>query len=758
MAGKGSPRPSPIDLGSVADSISNSPQGKADATGFPSSGILSAEDLKSSLGEALAGGPDVYGTNGGDKGLGIDPTTVFPSSGIIGADELAKSIPMGKQAIASMPEPAIAAHLDTTNLSAPEKLALLKQLKSSNATSDVNGISLASMTPIERKNLYNSLLNQNTIPDWAKGTPLEDINNFGANLGGMKPATNSLDAGVQGWGNSADGFWRDEGTALVSTISDIAHGKVRSLDDLINTYSAHRDLSREAYKNTQNNFPLSSFAGEIAGGLSLPNPVKGMTVAEQLLPSTETLMPRLRASGKVGLAYGAIFGSGASEADLTKGEFLPFFKDTATGMGLGAIAAMSAEATLGSISRAGRKSFLVGDEGKQAAAGVLATNTGSTRISGKMLDKLDRGDLKNLSSSISALEEENVINLRPYSITDPSPKTFGTGVMKNVREQWNDVTSFYLNGKPIDYGEVQSRLGSVISDRSQQLDDLLLTAQKAKGGSYSLLDIVGTPEKAKSMQRFVQFVANTAEKSENFNTAQQAESLAEIMSDPKASTWDLPMIRQLRQYVGMASKFGNDTDMARISPSITTSRGLYNSVDSFLRKEVGVNSPENLAQFKFLNKRLSDLLLGQDLTDLGELAANEVKINNPAYYKALSSNNSAGVPGLLNAFTQSQPGNIMSSGIRALGNAAVPFARVGASVANQPQLTSMWATKIFQSMQGGKLKSNNDKQLALHYIEVNGKLTPKEKFVQQQKVKTEGTFDLSNIPENIRNKAIDQPR
>ena len=96
---------------------------------------------------------------------------------------------------------------------------------------------------------------------------------------------------------------------------------------LIQRYRRERDANRAPLADATEAHPLAKAVGEIGGGLLLPGPGKA--------PPMATIASRARTFGKYGATTGGAIGAGASEADLTKGEVLPFLADTAKGLAAG---------------------------------------------------------------------------------------------------------------------------------------------------------------------------------------------------------------------------------------------------------------------------------------------------------------------------------------------------------------------------------------------------------------------------------------
>jgi len=96
---------------------------------------------------------------------------------------------------------------------------------------------------------------------------------------------------------------------------------------LIQRYRRERDANRAPLAAATEAHPVAKAAGEIGAGMLLPGPGKA--------PPLATVASRAKTFGKYGAATGGAIGAGASEADLTKGEVLPFLADAAKGLAAG---------------------------------------------------------------------------------------------------------------------------------------------------------------------------------------------------------------------------------------------------------------------------------------------------------------------------------------------------------------------------------------------------------------------------------------
>lgn len=162
--------------------------------------------------------------------------------------------------------------------------------------------------------------------NYKKPPPTEEERKLlGASTSQLEPT--KTESFVRGLAQGGSLGFADELTGALGAVSDVAGDKYQ-LADLLERYKAQRDESREAYKKAEEANPLTSIAGNIAGG------------------AATALIPGL---GQANLAnaikIGAATGLGASEGD-TLGEQV---KSAGLGAGLGT-AAYGAGKTLGALS------------------------------------------------------------------------------------------------------------------------------------------------------------------------------------------------------------------------------------------------------------------------------------------------------------------------------------------------------------------------------------------------------------------------
>ena len=142
-----------------------------------------------------------------------------------------------------------------------------------------------------------------TAPTWDETSEVE---------GEYTMADSAARGAVQGF---TLGF-ADEGAAAAEQVWESA--KILSTEGFKEGYQEKRDAIRQADYNAQQENPGSYLAGEVAGAIAVPIP--GAAAARTV-----------GAVAKQGAKLGAAYGAGASDADLTEGEYLEAATDTAIG-------------------------------------------------------------------------------------------------------------------------------------------------------------------------------------------------------------------------------------------------------------------------------------------------------------------------------------------------------------------------------------------------------------------------------------------
>lgn len=97
---------------------------------------------------------------------------------------------------------------------------------------------------------------------------------------------------------------------------------------LLDAYRRERDAAREEQRASRDSSPKLALAGEMAGAVLAPGP-KGQ--------AAKGVTARAAQMALQGAKVGGLYGAGASEADLTKGEIIPFLRDVGAGSALGGV-------------------------------------------------------------------------------------------------------------------------------------------------------------------------------------------------------------------------------------------------------------------------------------------------------------------------------------------------------------------------------------------------------------------------------------
>lgn len=123
-------------------------------------------------------------------------------------------------------------------------------------------------------------------------------------------ATRQGVASVLGFGQGITGGHLDEAVGAVRSVPELFGDR-----PLSEVYRGKRDEEREMHARARKDSPVSYGAGEVAGGIT----------------ASGTKVKSLVGAVKSGAGFGTAVGSGASEADLTRGEFGKYGKEVAGG-------------------------------------------------------------------------------------------------------------------------------------------------------------------------------------------------------------------------------------------------------------------------------------------------------------------------------------------------------------------------------------------------------------------------------------------
>lgn len=285
--------------------------------------------------------------------------------------------------------------------------------------------------------------------------------------------TGGLEATLRGVAEGAiAGFW-DEGAGLVGAAGETVTGLFDDEDEkmaFMDLYRKHRDESRAAQKQAQEQHPGKFTSGEILGtGASLLIPggaaakgtqllAKGGQALARKLPST---VSKIAGAGGKATAGGAAAGLGGSEADLTKGEFTEAAKDTATGAALGY--------------GLGTGSKLLGKGVKKAKEGLQDTAK-KLRLDKVGFSKLDKEGLKPEG------REEMAEFIAKHDLLKTTPEetlAAATKLRKEIGAKYDEFAEKYLDGEPIQIDPLRTARQMNNQLRKKATSDVETKTQKA---------------------------------------------------------------------------------------------------------------------------------------------------------------------------------------------------------------------------------------------------------------------------------------
>lgn len=213
----------------------------------------------------------------------------------------------------------------------------------------------------------------------------------------------ALGAGTLGAAKGATFGFDDEIGGITKALWDKhVTGKKEDFWDL---YSKVRDSIRQEHAAAEEQQPVASFAGEMAGGI-LPMALAPEAMLGKAAVKGASWLEKAKALGITGAKVGAVAGLGGSEADLTQGEVGQATKDTlggaASGAAIGGIAMPIVQKGVGSLYRGAKNiatSFPTVNENidiaKKAISGIdllgkqNETTAMSNRVAQGMADALE---------------------------------------------------------------------------------------------------------------------------------------------------------------------------------------------------------------------------------------------------------------------------------------------------------------------------------------------------------------------------------
>jgi cell division septum initiation protein DivIVA len=295
------------------------------------------------------------------------------------------------------------------------------------------------------------LYEDSEIPKWEDTEEVESI----------EPETRTGEALLSGFGSGATASFSDElggaiGAGLETAASYIPgtdayeskkldeqlreqgfSGDLQDKQNLLDRYKESRDYIRDYQKKLQEQHPIASGIGEVAGGLATAPLVPGGAA------KGAGTMAKVAAGAKQGLAGGAMYGAGASEAEVLEGDVAGLLTDTV---------------------EAGVGGALVG--GALPAAGGLIKGTGKLFPGTKTVSSsYQYGKEGKLLTSENVKEDIKKLSNKIYNGTRTRFKKYGKSKEEGLK--FADTVA-----KKIDAGEtLQEQLNEAIEARAAAVGD-----------------------------------------------------------------------------------------------------------------------------------------------------------------------------------------------------------------------------------------------------------------------------------------------
>lgn len=558
-----------------------------------------------------------------------------------------------------------------------------------------------------------------------------------------------------GFADEINGFFR--------ATEDLLSGKIPDGVTFGDRYRSYRDIKRKQSDIISRDNPIASFFGTLAGATALPAGKfrAGLKLGQTIAKGT-----------KVGTVYGALFGAGGSEADLTKGEYLPAVMDTSVSAAFGFLFGGIGGA-LKSLGRGGRRPFRQGSkgtfqntgkldgEGLEGAAAALATANRSGKLSSKYFEKADFETLSKMAKAAGRLDAEGIIDIRNFRI-DAGKSTEkvltgllnkklkkisqATGAGNQLRNKWNDFTSFFYRASPVDYEAALFKASLKIKSVGEQLDDLYVKTLSKSGkiGSKAddVIDIYGD-DISKKLIKEIEILKLSADTAKGAQSLQQALNLLK-----EGRRIDIHMARNLMELFGSASQFDRQFTSSK---SANLARSLWKKSRDYIKKEIRTSLPDRFDEFRNLNESMSELELGRNILRMGRKFKSGSGALDPGFTD--STITTEAVPGAASQFFSGVNAGTPSQAGKHIGDLLTPVARTAGFIGGRPKQLSIWASKIYSSFVGNRVTSMRDKQLHRVYIENNNKLTSVDKVKQLHNLNETGEIDLSIIPDDVREQA-----
>ena len=334
------------------------------------------------------------------------------------------------------------------------------------------------------------------------------------------------------------GFADEASASLGAALQKVA-GDPESYADVRRRYL---DEERAGYRGAQESNPKTYLAGQIGGGIA------STAITAPLLPAATTL----GGATASGAAYGALYGLGESEADLTKGEVGRAAADTAIGGALGGAlgaAGYGLAKGFGAIGRRVMDRWRGTPGGTTSAAGKAAGNVATNLDEPSMIG--GGQTIRTATEKANALQDEwsgmlgEKMRLRPSQITgDPALALAESKVSQfpqtMMRAQAEDAKRLSQSAKILDMyvdgiAKDPSRLGR--SDVGEQLtgavqrhiDDLVATRSRVAGELFGEVDQIAGRQRIVKMGETAQTIAGLIDEMRSpLSTGQSRAAIAEL--------------------------------------------------------------------------------------------------------------------------------------------------------------------------------------------------------------------------------------
>lgn len=533
-------------------------------------------------------------------------------------------------------------------------------------------------------------------------------------------------------------------------IQDAIDGKVGSVDDIIGSYKASRDISLSQRHNDQYKHPVASLFGQITGsianpaGFSLGTAMDATQLGASLIKSMPAFYKYVASPAAQGAFYGFLYGMGSNEADLTEGEFYPFLKHTAISMGMTIIGAVALQNLLGRVVSGGRKSFITGPGdapvlNKDAALSTIATAKGRGPSPAKNLFETAPEQVQSRAAdAMDSAIKYDIVEPRPWGMHSKSSSP------KKSPNSWGDFRDFFLNeSDTFNYDSARVKLSETQAKLGQQMDDILSGAQGST--THDLNNIWGEGY----LPKIKRGIGNMSLAAQNGDS--MAGRAAQHLDDLKFSTEagyvnNLKDLLDIRRYLSGAIKWDTGKEVTTGS-SQDALRGMYRQLNSYIDAQIKLKAPGDFTTWKALNKDMGGLETFDHALRAGSLAHKMDLAQAPGYQQSVAQQaNPAGA--LFGAIGKGgDAGSLFNAGLRTLLGPAgrIPSAGVMGSIGKPASLANT-ISKIMPSYTEGRVATSQDKQLGAFYIDNNGHLSPRDKMTQKHKLNTEGFFDINNIP------------